>query len=249
MSKMKSIVDTTAKSVSKVKAMVNSIEKQAMSSPFSTGSPVETREDRFVKVTTRRKSDLDPRNERSPNQERSLAEIEEVRSEARFAKVVARRKLDLVLDNFEDDNDGIVKVGKKKKTKVGNQTVTVNTSGEECDLDLEKQYGRSTEYCRRDHIRVHDPIKNQDDNGSRKDERLVYVDFKAGLFVAMKQKMIKTMTAMNMPLVGVPSVNKFGTKGAETRISFSSTFKVKSKKYKVKVKVHSTKCSMDFQGC
>ena len=69
------------------------------------------------------------------------------------------------------------------------------------------------------------------------------------LFIALKQKMIKTMIAMNMPLVGEPSTDNFGTKETETRISFSSTFKVKSKKFKIKVKVHSTKCSMDFQGC
>ena len=87
------------------------------------------------------------------------------------------------------------------------------------------------------------------DKGSKKDERLIYVDFRAGMFIAMKQKMIKTMISMNMPLVGEPSTDKFGTKETEIKISFSSTFKVRNKKFKIKVKVHSTKCSMDFQGC
>ena len=114
MAKMKSIVNTLeANSVSKVKAIVNSLENQSLSSSFSGQTP--------------------------SNKSRTAA-LEEARSVARFAKVNARRKLDLVCENNEDDDKENQSKGKKKrKTKVGNQTVTINTFGEDCDLDLEKQ--------------------------------------------------------------------------------------------------------------
>ena len=227
MSKMKAIMtNLETQTMSKAKLIVDNFEVQTMSSSFSTKSPD------------------------GPDGEQRALAIEEARSEARFAKVNARRKLDLVCEDIEnEDKESQQKARKKRKTKVGNQAVTMNIFGEDMDLDLVKHYGRSSQYCDRDLYRFHDPVKNVDDHGSKKDERLVYVDFKAGLFIAMKQKMVKTMISMNMPLSGEPTTDNFGTKEAEVRISFASTFKVKSKKFKTKIKVYTTKCAMDFQGC
>ena len=158
------------------------------------------------------------------------------RSAARTAKIVARknlkRKPEMRLSDL-DESMTIVDTpkNKRKKTKAKrrvvtetNQQVNVNFTGEDMELNLDRQYGRSIGYCERREVRVHDPKTNKSDQGSVKDDRLKYVEFQAGLFVAMKKNVIKVLKNMGHEIVDMPSVDKFGGNSAEIRICSSRSW-------------------------
>ena len=184
------------------------------------------------------------------------------RSAARTAKIVARRNLKRKPEMRLSDLDETITTAvvtpknKRKKSKVkskvvsnGTQQINVNFTGEDMELNLDRQYGRSIGYCERTEVRIHDPKMNKDDHGSVKDDRLKYVEFQAGLFVAMKKNMIKVLKNMGHELKGMPSVDKFGSNSAEIRICCDILLKVMEVKVTIKIKVHVTKCTMDFQAC
>ena len=52
-------------------------------------------------------------------------------------------------------------------------------------LDLGKQYKRRIDFCNRELIRIHNPAQNEKDQGSV-DRGIVYIDFQAGMFEALK---------------------------------------------------------------
>ena len=57
-------------------------------------------------------------------------------------------------------------------------------------LDLSKHYNRKLEYCDRELMRIHDKSVDKNDQGSE-DKGLIYVDFQAGMFEALKMNFIK----------------------------------------------------------
>ena len=81
----------------------------------------------------------------------------------------------------------------KKKTKTSGKPKStsivpiIKQKSKEYDLNYFKQLTRRMEHM----IRIHDPTKNKNDHGS-KDHGLVYLEFNAGLFQAMKSSMVKT---------------------------------------------------------
>ena len=137
-----------------------------------------------------------------------------LRSVARTSKVVARRNLkrksELNLSDADLDGSIIAKPAirrnkKKVKTKTGEQEVIINVTGEDLELNLAKQYERNVEYCDREESRIHEPARNKKDRGSVKDDSLKYVEFQAGLFVALKANMVRIMKDMSMELSWTPS--------------------------------------------
>ena len=103
-----------------------------------------------------------------------------------------------------------IEKNQKKKTKIEklklrstNIIPIVTQNSKMYNLNYFKQFNKQLEYCERDLYRIHDPVKNRNDHGS-KDHGLVYIEFNAGLFQAMKTNM--------MSLAIFPRVNIHGKK-------------------------------------
>ena len=107
---------------------------------------------------------------------------------------------------------GAMRKKKKARGKVAkndDQEIVINTVGEDLELNLEKQYDRNVEYCDRVEMRCHDPKRKKTDRGSVKDDRLRYMEFQAGLFVALKANMIRILKDLNIFMHGTPSIDSF----------------------------------------
>ena len=110
-------------------------------------------------------------------------------------------------------------------------------------LDLFKQYKRQVEYCDRDLVRIHDRNLNKKDKGS-KDRGLIYIDFKAGMFEALKVNFLNClMNNFDTKLIADPKIEFYGQ--ALERICLDLSMKVSNHSHDVKIKVHNTKCSID----
>jgi hypothetical protein len=94
------------------------------------------------------------------------------------------------------DNSAKNVTKKKNKNEVNGKPTNVDIitivteNSRKYDLNYFKQFNRQLEYCDRDPFRIHDPLRKKSDHGS-KDRGLVYVEFNAGLFQAMKSNMMK----------------------------------------------------------
>ena len=106
--------------------------------------------------------------------------IENVR-ETRVSKVVANKRIvgisEEVIDLEEDDS-----------RTPNNRRNVIKTN-----INLSKQYEKLIECGSRDLFKIHDPKLNKNDQGSKIDDRLKYVDFRAGLYVAMGSNMVKIL--------------------------------------------------------
>ena len=88
-------------------------------------------------------------------------------------------------------------------------------------LNLARIYKKLVDHCDRDLFRVHEPKVYKDDKGSKKDENLVYIELKAGLFVAMRTVMMKYLIQdFNAKVTKSPKIQTSGCddKEAETRV-------------------------------
>ena len=113
-------------------------------------------------------------------------------------------------------------------------------------LDLCKQYKRKVEFCNRELFRIHNRTINKKDQGSL-DRGIVYIDFQAGLFEALKVNFLKCVASdFNILLTCPPKVELFGQ--AEERICLDLKMVVAGSEHFVKVIVHNTKCSLHVQG-
>ena len=115
-------------------------------------------------------------------------------------------------------------------------------------LDLIKQYKRKTEFCDRDLIRIHNRAVNKKDNGSQ-NKGLIYVDFQAGMFEALKVNFMKSVEndfEYEIKPIAAPKVELYGQ--AEERICLDLSMKVQGTEHDVKIKVYNTRCSLDVQG-
>ena len=84
-----------------------------------------------------------------------------------------------------------------------------------------------------------------------KDERLVYVEFKAGVFAALRNYLIRILkTEYNAKITKNPKIQTIGSGGseAETRVIVDIKLMMGGKEHKVQLRVYNTKCSIDFQG-
>ena len=110
-------------------------------------------------------------------------------------------------------------------------------------LDLCKQYKRRAEFCDRESIRIHDKSKNKKDGGSE-DKGLIYIDFNAAVFEALKLNLLKCLeTEYDTILTSDPKLEFYGE--ALERICVDLQMKVNNKNHNIKLKVHNTKCSID----
>ena len=132
--------------------------------------------------------------------------------------------------------------GKLKSTNI---VPIVTQKSRKYDLNYFKQFSRRLEHCERDPYRIHDPIKNKNDHGS-KDHGLVYVEFNAGLFQAMKTNMMKIAKDYNITLAADPKIELYGN--AEERMLLDLKVIIKGQEHLVKMKVYNTTCGMDFQA-
>ena len=132
--------------------------------------------------------------------------------------------------------------GKLKSTNI---VPIVTQKSRKYDLNYFKQFNRRLEHCERDLFRIHDPIKNKNDHGS-KDHGLVYIEFNAGLFQAMKSNMMKIAKDYNISLAADPKIELYGN--AEERMLLDLKVMIKGQEHFVKMKVYNTTCGMDFQA-
>ena len=113
-------------------------------------------------------------------------------------------------------------------------------------LDLFKQYKRRVDFCDRDIIKIHDRALNKKDRGF-KNNGLIYVDFQAGMFEAVKINVMKFLKDDHgVKLISDPKVEMFGE--ALERICLDMQMPVGDHTHDVKMKVHNTKCSVDIQA-
>ena len=113
-------------------------------------------------------------------------------------------------------------------------------------LDLFKQYKRKVDFCNRDLFRIHNKSLNKKDQGSG-DRGIVYIDFQAGMFEALKINFLKCVANdFNILLTAQPKIELFGQ--AEERICLDLKMVVAGSEHFVKVIVHNTKCSLHVQG-
>ena len=106
----------------------------------------------------------------------------------------------------------------------------------EVNLNLEKPYSKFSEHCDRDLFKIHKPIENKGERGSVKDERLVYCEFKAGVFAALRLHMIRILkTDFYGKIVKNPKIQTNGTgkNEAETRKIVDVKITVEGKDHKV----------------
>ena len=110
-------------------------------------------------------------------------------------------------------------------------------------LDLFKQYKRRIDFCDRELMRVHDKTTNKKDKGS-KDKGLIYVDFNAGIFEALKVNFLNCLAnSFDTRLVADPKIEFYGK--ALERVCLDLRMNVLNHTHDVKIKVHNTKCSLD----
>ena len=114
-----------------------------------------------------------------------------------------------------------------------------------------KQYTKFGEHCDRELFYIHKPSENDGEKGSVKDERIVYVEFKAGLFAALRNYMIRILkTDYNAKITKNPKIQTIGSgeAEAETRVLVDLKLNLEGKDHGVKVRVDNTKYSIEFQG-
>ena len=131
------------------------------------------------------------------------------------------------------------------KLKSTNIIPIVTQNSRMYDLNYFKQFNKQLEYCERDLYRIHDPIKNKNDHGS-KDHGLVYIEFNAGLFQAMKTNMMILAKEHNIILTTDPKIELYGN--AEERMLLDLKVVIKDQEHFLKMKVYNTTCGMDFQA-
>ena len=178
----------------------------------------------------------------------------------RDSKVVANTRNQAIIQEENDDTPNIIDepdqvieemnnqdTAVESNSKANNFTVPVVTQNapDGFTLDLFKQYKRRGEHCDRDLIKIHDKTAKKKDKGS-KNQGLIYVDFQAGMFEALKLNMMICLKEVGVKLIADPKVELYGN--AMERICLDVEMPVGDKKHDVKIKVHNTKCSMDIQG-
>ena len=88
--------------------------------------------------------------------------------------------------------------------------VVTQNAPEGFSLDLFKQYKRRIEFCDRDIIKIHDKLKNNKEKGSE-DKGLIYVDFNADMFEALKQNFMNCIIkSFNGKLLTDPKIEYYG---------------------------------------
>ena len=178
---------------------------------------------------------------------------------SRLASQQAIEKTQVILSQDDVNLEEIVEVTEvdveknhKKKTKneklklkSTNIIPIVTQNSKMYDLNYFKQFNKQLEYCDRELFRIHDPIKNKNDHGS-KDHGLVYIEFNAGLFQAMKTNMMSLAKEQNIVLTTDPKIELYGN--AEERMLLDLKVTIKDQDHFIKMKVYNTTCGMDFQA-
>ena len=114
------------------------------------------------------------------------------------------------------------------------------------DLNYFKQFQKQIVICDKDIYRINDPLINKNDHGS-KDHGLVYIEFNAAMFQALKSNMMKIAKEKYQVSLAVdPKVELYGQ--AEERMLLDLNVHIKGHDHAVKMKVYNTACAMDFQA-
>ena len=154
-------------------------------------------------------------------------------------------------NSFNDEMDFDTRIEPSEDSNIENVVEAVSYSmpstsqnaPQGASLDLCKQYKRRADYCDRDLIRIHDKSKNKKDGGSE-DKGLIYIDFNAAIFEALKVNLLKCLEKdYNTILTQNPKLEFYGD--ALERICIDLLMKVDNKTYDIKLKVHNTKCAID----
>ena len=107
-----------------------------------------------------------------------------------------RPSITKVIDITDDNTDGpaIIDITANISGKDNNFSVPMvsQNAPNGLSLDLFKQYKRRVDFCDREIIKIHDKSVNKKDKGS-KNNGLIYVDFQAGIFEALKINVVKLL--------------------------------------------------------
>ena len=95
--------------------------------------------------------------------------------------------------SYEEEGTNIIDITNTPSTESRFSAArTSQNAPEGFSLDLFKQYKRRVDFCDRDLIRIHDKSINKKDQGSE-NKGLIYVDFQAGMFEAVKVNFIRCL--------------------------------------------------------
>ena len=169
----------------------------------------------------------------------NIVAVVESGRETRHSKTAANKKIAVINEDSE------VEELEEDDSKNANNRRNVSKT----NINLTKQYEKYVECGNRQLFRIHDPKTNKSDSGSKNDDPLKYVEFKAGLYVALGRHMMKTLKEKyNASVTEEPIEETMGDKGKEavTRVMSEISVDLKGQTYRLKVKVYPTKCSMDF---
>ena len=161
--------------------------------------------------------------------------------QSRQAKNNALKAIKTSSDDHEED----VELIDSEQSDENSYTVPIYTQNAPngLTLDLFKQYKRKVEFCDRDLMRIHDKTLNKKDKGSL-DRGLIYVDFSAGMFEALKQNFLNCLkSTYDVCLIADPKIEFYGQ--ALERVCLDLRMKINNNIHDVKIKVHNTKCSLD----
>ena len=126
---------------------------------------------------------------------------------------------------------------------------SVQNIGMDSDLNLSKQYKRLIDSCERDIFKIHEKepgCTNKNIKGTSIDKRMLYVEFNAGMFEAIKKNFVRVLKEhFETTISEKPKVETFGEMKAEERILLDLTMSVKKKQYDLKVIIFNTKCSLN----
>ena len=110
---------------------------------------------------------------------------------------------------------------------------SVQNKGMDSDLNFSKQYKRLIDSCERDIFKIHEKepgCTNKNIKGTSIDKRMLYVEFNAGMFEAIKKNFVRVLKEhFETTISEKPKVETFGEMKAEERILLDLTMSVKKK--------------------
>ena len=179
------------------------------------------------RITCEKASEVDISKEICTNQRENLG---------RSSKDKAIKALNTNVHSEEEEND-------ENNVDIVKRNVSIT------NINMGKQFEKFAEHCdRKELFRVHDPKENSGDSGS---EGVVYVEFQAGVFEALRNNMMRILNhEYQASFTQDPHIDLVG-KGStevESRVLLDMKITLNEVSHMVKIKIYNTKCTMDFQA-
>ena len=124
-------------------------------------------------------------------------------------------------------------------------TLIVTQNAKEFDLNHFKQFKKRVECCNRNTMRIHNKNTKSKDHGSA-DRGLVYIEFNAGMFEAIKKNMMRILRDTYKVIMTKAKIEFYGE--AEERINIDFQVSLNGHVHEMKMKVYNTVCALDVQA-